>query len=496
MLSGIRVVKSFVQEDREVRRFGDSSRRLRDSRLTVDTSTSTFATGMGFVFALGTLAAWYLGGRDVLFGQMTLEALMAFLQYLAMFYTPLTSIAESTTWFAGFFSVSRRICDLLDTPGENKVSEDSAALQRIQGGVELKDVSFGYDKSRPVLHDVSFTIAPGEMVGVVGRSGSGKSTLVSLIARLYDADRGQISIDGVDVRDLDRRQLRRRVGMVPQEPFLFRGTVADNIAYGSPQAPPEQIMLAARRADSHDFIMRLPLAYSTQLGEGGSGLSGGERQRLSIARALLFDPAILILDEATASVDAESERAICRAIRRSAQGRTAIVMAHRLSTLQDADRLLVFDGGRLIEKGTQEELVSRGGLCSALLRLQGISQEPGAEREGNRGDGCDLRWLDPATVAIASGGHGMLRATLDGQSLDDVHAVRAFPAVYDEQYISLRRREPSGHECELGLIAALGDWPANAREAVNRSLGRRCLMRACARFGKFAPAGTCLCCRF
>ncbi len=370
MLSGIRVVKSFVQEDREIRRFGESSRRLRDSRLAVDTSTSTFAAGMGFLFAVGTLAAWYLGGRDVLFGQMTLGALMAFLQYLAMFYTPLTSIAESTTWFANFFSVSRRICDLLDTPGESRRPEPPVALDRVQGRVELRDVSFGYDKSRPVLSDISFTIAPGEMIGVVGRSGSGKSTLVSLIARLYDADHGQILIDGVDVRELDPRQLRRQIGMVPQEPFLFRGAVAENIAYGNAQAAPEQILLAAKQADAHDFIMRMPLAYSTQLGEGGSGLSGGERQRLSIARALLFDPAILILDEATASVDAESERAICRAIRRWARRRTAIVIAHRLSTLQDADRLFVFDQGRLIEQGTQEELLSRGGLYSTLLRLQ------------------------------------------------------------------------------------------------------------------------------
>ena len=194
--------------------------------------------------------------------------------------------------------------------------------------------------------------------------------MVSLIARLYDADRGQILIDGVDVREIDPRQLRRHIGMVPQEPFLFRGAVADNIAYGNAQAAPEQILLAAKQADAHDFIMRMPLAYSTQLGEGGSGLSGGERQRLSIARALLFDPAILILDEATASVDAESERAICRAIRRWARRRTAIVIAHRLSTLQDADRLLVFDQGRLIEQGTQQELLSRGGLYSTLLRLQ------------------------------------------------------------------------------------------------------------------------------
>ena len=192
-------------------------------------------------------------------------------------------------------------------------------MGRFQGGIEFQHVSFAYDRSRPVLEDISFAIEPGEMVGVVGRSGSGKSTLVSLIGRLYQCDAGQIRIDGIDVRQADPRQLRRQIGMVPQEPFLFRGLVAANITYGNAQATPEQILLAARNADCHEFIMRMPFAYETQLGEGGCGLSGGERQRLSIARALLFDPAILILDEATASVDAESERAICQAIRRWAR---------------------------------------------------------------------------------------------------------------------------------------------------------------------------------
>ena len=307
MLSGMRVVKAFVQEGREIRRFRQSSRRLRDSRLTVDISTSTFTAAMGMLFAVGGLAVWYVGGRNVLFGRMTLGSLMAFLAYLAMFYAPLTSIAESTAWFANFFGTSRRICDVLAVPDETETPRSAVSLERIRGRVELQGVSFGYDKSRPVLKDVSFAIHPGEMIGVVGRSGSGKSTLVSLIGRLYDADAGQLRIDGVDVRQINRQDLRRQIGMVPQDPFLFRGTIAENIAYGNPGAAPEKILLAAKHADAHDFIMETPLAYSTQLREGGSGLSGGERQRLSIARALLFDPAILILDEATSSVDAESE---------------------------------------------------------------------------------------------------------------------------------------------------------------------------------------------
>ncbi len=220
MLSGIRVVKAFVQEDREIRRFADSSRRLRDSRLTVDNAAVSFTAAMGLLFALGGLVVWYIGGRDVLFGSMTLGSLVAFLAYLAMFYAPLTTIAESTTWFASFYSTSRRLCALLDVPSESEQPEPAAPLGRFQGGIEFQGVSFGYDRSRPVLQDVSFAIEPGEMVGVVGRSGSGKSTLVSLIGRLYQCDAGHIRIDGSDVRQASPRELRRQIGMVPQEPFL------------------------------------------------------------------------------------------------------------------------------------------------------------------------------------------------------------------------------------------------------------------------------------
>ena len=522
MLAGIRVVKAFVQEDREIRRFAASSRRLRDSRLTVDNAAVTFTAAMGLLFALGGLVVWYLGGRDVLFGSMTLGSLMAFLAFLAMFYAPLTTIAESTTWFASFYSTSRRICALLDVPSESEQAQPAVPLGRFHGGVEFQHVSFGYDRSRPVLEDISFAIEPGEMVGVVGRSGSGKSTLVSLIGRLYQCDAGQIRIDGIDVRQANPRQLRRQIGMVPQEPFLFRGLVAANITYGNGQATPEQILLAARNADSHEFIMRMPFAYETQLGEGGSGLSGGERQRLSIARALLFDPAILILDEATASVDAESERAICQAIRRWARRRTTIVIAHRLSTLQGADRLLVFDQGRLVEQGTPAELLDQGGLYSTLASIQyNLSEshrrfesaagsdaardiaEAAAEWGGgdslfqavpanapardavlepasDAGDANhepEIAWLDPAGVTIEDGDHGLLRVTRGRQRNECVQAVWAFPASEEGRFISLRHREPSGRETEVGMIHTLAAWPQPAQEAVRRSLARRYLIR-------------------
>ena len=254
-------------------RFRESSRRLRDSRQTVDVSTSTFASLMGFVFALGGLAVWYSGGRDVLFGRMSLGSLMAFLTYLAMFYTPLTSLTESTTWFSNFAIAMRRIFELLDTPNESRDAAPGprrrpSGTGRVPAGfVRLRQESAG-------AQDVDFTIEPGQIMGVVGRSGSGKSTLVSLIARLYEPDAGRILVDGVDVRQFGARQLRRRIGMVPQEPFLFRGSIADNISYGNDRAGPEEILRAAKAADSHEFILGMPLAYHSRVNEGGAVFPG------------------------------------------------------------------------------------------------------------------------------------------------------------------------------------------------------------------------------
>ena len=519
MLSGIRLVKAFVQEEHEIDRFQASSNQLRDSRLTVDISTATFTAAMGLLFALGGLVVWYVGGRNVLSGTMTLGSLVAFLAYLAMFYTPLTSIAESTTWLASFYGTSQRIHHLLETPSETAQGEPDLPAARIRGGLEFEHVSFGYEKNRPVLEDVSLAVAPGEIVGVMGRSGSGKSTLVSLIGRLYEVDSGRILVDGVDVRQMPPRQLRRQIGMVPQDPFLFRGAVAANISYGRPHAAPEQIIAAAKQADAHDFILRMPLAYQTLLGEGGTGLSGGERQRMSIARAILFDPVILILDEATASVDAESERAICTAIRRGARRRTTIVVAHRLSTLRDAHRLLVFDQGRLVEQGTAAELLAQGGLYSALASLQGnltesrrqfasavgrgrlAGVEPVAvaseeheffpNGQSMLGEGCDsaeelsdedagarngLDWLDPAAVTCQDDEQGRLRVCIGGRWHKGVQAVWAFPADED-RFICLRCPDASGRERELGLIRSLDAWPRAAQEALRRARARRYLFR-------------------
>ena len=454
MLTGIRVVKAFVQEDREVRRFADSSRRLRDSRVTVDNAAVTFTATMGLLFALGGLVVWYLGSRDVLHGSMEFGSLMAFLAFLAMFYAPLTTIAESTTWFASFFATSHRIGDLLDVPGESEPTEPTVPWAGSRAASSSNRCRW-LRSGRPVLDDINFTIQAGEMMGVVGRSGSGKSTLVSLIGRLYQSDAGRCSSTAWTC-GRRTQQLRRQIGMVPQEPFLFRGSVAANITYGN-RATPEQILLAARKADAHEFIMRMPFAYHTQLGEGGSGLSGGERQRLSIARALLFDPAILILDEATASVDAESEMAICRAVRRWARQRTTIVIAHRLSTLQaptgcwssiragwsnrgrprncwprtDCTARLASIQYNLSESRRRFESAAGGdaaqGIAEAasewgggesLFQTAMADNSPDAVAESTlpaRDTNHDVEdaWLDPERVTIEDGDHGLLRVKQD-----------------------------------------------------------------------------------
>jgi ATP-binding cassette subfamily B protein len=514
MLSGIRVVKAFVQENRENRRFHDSSMRLRDSRQAVDTSIATFTALLGFVFALGGLAAWYMGGRQVLFGDMTLGSLMAFLAYLAMFFAPLTAVAESMTSFSNFWTASQRIFDLLETPSEEDSPPPSNPDARFEGRIEFENVSFGYHRNLPVLRDISFSIEPGQFVGVVGRSGSGKSTLVSLLARLYEIDSGRIVVGGMDTRQLSRRELRRRIGIVLQEPFLFRGSVAANITYGNQDATPPMILRAAKYADAHDFILRMPLAYENHLGESGSGLSGGERQRLSIARALLFDPKILILDEATSSVDAESERAIRDAVQRFARGRTTIAIAHRLSTLRGADHLLVFDQGRLVEQGTHDELLAQNGVYATLINIQmnlressrrmrtavGVPHARNGEaalaelaggnddllhtfplEDGTDGDHrereelqpCEIRWLDPSLATIEDDGRGVLSVSVDGRRYSGARAYRAFPASHQDQWISLRFQEPLGRELELGMIESLDAWPQAAQDAVRRALGRR-----------------------
>mgnify|MGYP000849202876 CR=1 FL=1 len=368
-LSGVRVVKAFAQEDLEEKRYQNRNHRLLDTQLQVDLAWSRFFPLVSFAFSVGGFIIWYAGGQSVLRDEITLGTLMAFVSYLTMFYAPLSNLTHISQSLNRFATISQRTFELLDEQPQMQPSQP-VSKAHLGGRIEFENVTFGYDPYYPVIRDFTYTIEPGEMVGVVGHSGAGKTTLVNLLCRFYDVQRGSIRIDGVDIRDLSMQEIRQQVGIVLQKPFLFRGTIAENIAYARPDASREEIITASKAANAHDFITMLPEGYDTIVGEGGAGLSGGELQRVSIARAILHNPAILILDEATSSVDTETERQIQKALDTLVQGRTTIAIAHRLSTLYNADRIMVLNHGRLAEEGPPKRLMDDRGMFYSLVKMQ------------------------------------------------------------------------------------------------------------------------------
>jgi len=385
-IPGIRVVKAFAQEQRESNRFRAANTYNLQVNDKLNKTWSLFTPSVSLLTEVGLLVVWAFGIWQVARGSITVGVLTAFIAYIGRFYTRLDSMSRIVSVTQKAAAGAKRIFDILDHVSNVPEPANPVQVERVQGRIEMSDVGFRYG-SRAVIRDLDLVIEPGEMIGLVGHSGSGKSTLVNLICRFYDVTDGAIKVDGTDIRRFAVADYRRHVGLVLQEPFLFFGTIAQNIAYGKPDATREEIVAAARAAHAHDFILRLPHGYDSLVGERGQGLSGGERQRISIARALLIDPRILILDEATSAVDTETEKEIQKALDNLVQGRTTIAIAHRLSTLRKADRLVVMDRGEIVEVGPHDALMERQGaywrLYQAQLRQADEEESAGAAAERN-----------------------------------------------------------------------------------------------------------------
>lgn len=370
-LQGARVVKAFGQEESEVGRFDKSNERVRSADMAVLNYDNKFSALYSMAENFASLTVYVIGAFLILKAHtLSLGVLITFTGYVSQLTGPMDFMSFFFRWYTNCMNSAQRMFEIIDAIPEIQEKPDAIKLDHIDGTVEMKHVTFGYEKHKPVLKDVSLKVKSGEMLGIVGRSGAGKTTIVNLISRLYDPQEGQVLLDGYDVRDLSFETLRGYVAMVSQETYMFMGTVAENIAYARKDATREEIIRAAVLASAHDFICRMPDGYDTIIGSSGRELSGGERQRISIARAILANPKILILDEATAAVDTETEQAIQQSINLLIKGRTTISIAHRLSTLRDANSLIVIDEGKVAEEGTHEELIAKKGVYYKLKELQ------------------------------------------------------------------------------------------------------------------------------
>ena len=369
-ISGIRIIRSFNREGHEIDRFVDQNDKNFWALMATTRLTAMLTPFIQFFAAVAVVGIIWYGGMSVINGAMTAGALIAFLIYAINLSNPVRRISEIYGDIQRSLAAADRVFETLDTESDVKEKTNAVRLDIVKGKVQFEHVYFSYDEEHEALTDFNLTVEPGQIVALVGPSGAGKSTIANLVPRFYDVTSGSLKIDDIDVRDVTFSSLRSQIGLVPQETMLFNTTVLENIRYGRLDATEEEVVAAAKAANAHNFIFELPDGYATVVGDRGNALSGGQRQRIAIARAILKDPRILILDEATSALDTESEKIVQAALETLMQGRTALVIAHRLSTVRDADKIVVINHGSIVEAGTHEELLAREGLYASLYAVQ------------------------------------------------------------------------------------------------------------------------------
>ncbi len=376
---GIRVVKAFSHQKEESQRFSADARRLYDTQVSAARQMAFNMPFMVFLVSLPTVLILWYGGRQVIAGSLTIGGVTQFILYLGMLAQPVRRLGFVTNSYSRAVSAGQRILEILDTESPVKEKPGAIELGKLRGKVSFENVSFSYNSMAPALKNVSFSTQPGDLVALLGGSGSGKSTLINLVSRFYDVSSGRITVDGTDIRDATLASLRKNVGIAQQDAFLFSATIRDNIAYGVPDASMEHIIAAAKAAQIHDFIQSLPDGYNTWVGERGVTLSGGEKQRVTIARALLMNPSILILDDSTSSVDSETERLICLALGKLIEGRTTFIITHRLPIIKNADIILMLKDGQIAEMGKHDELIAKNGIYKQTYLSQLAASQDSAD---------------------------------------------------------------------------------------------------------------------